>query len=191
MLAFYLILLTRAAVFVVFLIAGVVAATHWAVQHRRLKPFDPWPRGVRRLGAPFVQPLEGRLLRSGGNPSNAPYVFFWVALLGGLVLIAAVQWAIGAIFSLSASASAGPRGLLVFAVNGIFSILMIALFIRVIASWFGISPYSGPMRVVHGLTDWMIGPLRRVVPPFGPLDVTPMVAYLLLWVARGLVMGLL
>ena len=191
MLAYYLVLLTRAAVFVVFLIAAVVAATHWAVQHRQLRPFDAWPRGVRRLGAPFVRPLEGRLLRSGGNPVNAPYVFFWIALLGGLVLVAAVQWLVGMIFSLGASAAAGPRGLLIFAVNGTFTVLMIALFIRVIASWFGISPYSRPMRVVHGLTDWMINPLRRVIPPFGPLDMTPMVAYLLLWLVRGFVMGML
>jgi len=66
---------------------------------------------------------------------------------------------------------------------------MLALFIRVIASWLGVSPYSRPMRIIHGLTDWLLGPLRRVIPPFGMFDLTPLVAYLMLWLARSLVLG--
>jgi uncharacterized protein YggT (Ycf19 family) len=34
------------------------------------------------------------------------------------------------------------------------------------------------------LTEWLLEPLRRLLPPFGPLDLSPMVAYLLLWIAQ-------
>ncbi len=184
----WIVLGARAMVFLLFLVASLVAATHWAVKHGHLSPFGALPRFTRRLGQPFLRPFERSLYRGGGNPVNAPYAFFWVALLGGLALLALVEWLIGTIFSLFASAAAGPRGLLRFGVDAVFSVLMVAIFIRVVASWFGVSPYAKPMRVVHTLTDWLIEPLRKIVPPFGMIDVTPIVAYFLLWLARGLVM---
>jgi len=182
---------TRILVFAVFATASLVAGVQWAVSHRYLGPFSPLARLGRRLGEPVVKRLETRLLRSGGNPSSAPYVFFWTALIGGLALLGLVEWLLRLAISLYLSASSGPRGLIFFAVNFVFSTLMLALFIRVIASWFGISPYSKPMRVVYALTDWIIDPLRRVVPMFGMIDVTPLVAYLMLILARWVVLGLL
>ena len=181
----------RILVFVVFAFAAVVALTHWAVTHGHLKPFGAFPRLVRRIGQPFVSWFERALLKRGGNPTQAPYAFFWVALLGGLAVIALAQWVAGLIFSLSASAAAGPSGMMAFLVNALFATLKIALFIRVISSWFAFSPYSWPMRLVFGLTDWLIEPLRKVIPPFGMIDVTPMVAYLMLWLAQGFVQSLI
>jgi YggT family protein len=181
----------RVLVFVLFAFAAVVALTHWAVTHAHLKPFGAFPRLVRQLGQPFVRWFERALLRRGGNPTQAPYAFFWVTVLGGLAVIALAQWLVGLIYSLSASAAAGPQGMLVFLVNAIFETLKIALFIRVISSWFSVSPYAWPMRVVFGLTNWLIEPLRKVIPPFGMIDVTPMVAYLMLWLAQGFLQGLL
>jgi YggT family protein len=180
---------TQLLVFGAFVVASVVAGTHWAVKHGHLSPFGAWPRAVRKLGQPLLRPVEQRLYRSGGNPVSAPYALFWVALLGGLALLALVQWLIGLILGLVASAAAGPRWVLVFVVNAVFSILMVAILIRVVASWFGLSPYSKPMRVVHWLTDWLIEPLRRVVPPIGMFDVTPLVAYFILYLVRWLILG--
>jgi YggT family protein len=61
---------------------------------------------------------------------------------------------------------------------------MIALLVRVIGSWFSVSPYAKWMRPFIMLTEWLLEPLRRLLPPFGPLDLSPMVAYLLLWIAQ-------
>jgi YggT family protein len=68
---------------------------------------------------------------------------------------------------------------------------MAAILVRVIASWFGISPYSRWMRPVMVLTDWLIDPIRRLMPPVGMIDLSPMVAWLLLWIARGVVLRML
>jgi YggT family protein len=47
------------------------------------------------------------------------------------------------------------------------------------------------MRVIHALTDWLLDPLRRVIPPIGMIDITPMVAYLMLMLARSFVVSLI
>jgi YggT family protein len=188
MIGSYIILVTRILVFAVFSVSLVVALTHWAVKHGHLQPFGPLPRTVRQLGSPLLKTFERRLHRSGGNPVDAPYTLFWIALLGGLAFIAVVEWLVGLGYEVAYSAEAGPGAVLRFVVNLAFSVLMIAILIRAFASWFGVSPYSKPMRLVYGLTNWIIEPLRKVVPPIGVIDITPMVAYFVLYLLRSVVM---
>lgn len=175
---------TRGSVVAAFVYAVVVAGTHWAVRTRRLNPFGGWARFVRRMSDPILRPLERRVLRAGGSPSDAPLWLLGIVLVGGLVLISLVHWAIGAAYELGALAQAGPRDWLIAVVSWVFRILMIALLVRVIGSWFGVSPYAKWMRPFVALTEWLLEPLRRLLPPFGPLDLSPMVAYLLLWIAQ-------
>lgn len=175
---------TRGLVVAVFAYAVVVAATHWAVRSRRLNPFSGWARFVRRISEPVLRPLERRILRAGGSPSDAPLWLLGIALVGGLVLISLMRWAIGFTYELGALAQAGPRDWLIAAVSWVFRVLMIALLVRVIGSWFSVSPYAKWMRPFIMLTEWLLEPLRRLLPPFGPLDLSPMVAYLLLWIAQ-------
>jgi YggT family protein len=183
--------LLKLAVLAAFLYAVLIALAAWAVRTRRLSPFSALARTARRLGDPILKPLERRLVRSGANPQDAPLWLFWIALIGGLLVIGLAQWLLDVAADLSVSASAGPRELVRFFLNGVFTLLTAALFIRVLASWFQVSPYNRFMRLVMALTDWMIVPLRRVVPPFGMIDVTPMVAYFLLLLLRSLLSSLL
>lgn len=68
---------------------------------------------------------------------------------------------------------------------------MIALVVRIVGSWIGATPHTRWMRPFVVLTEWMLAPLRRVVPPFGMFDLTPLVAWILLQLARGYVLGAL
>jgi YggT family protein len=88
-------------------------------------------------------------------------------------------------------ADGGPAVWARLAVSAVFSILMTAILIRVIASWLGIGPYRPWMRPIVALTSWLIEPIRRVLPPMGMFDFSPMVAWLALYVLRGFVMGML
>jgi YggT family protein len=176
--------IARGVVVVVFLYAVVVATTQWAIRRRRLTPFGAWPRLVRRISDPVLLPLERRIIRAGGSPTDAPLWLLGIAIVGGLLLITLVRWLIGAVYEVGVLTQAPPRIWLIEAVSWGFRILMIALLVRVIASWLGVSPYSKWMRPFVVLTDWLLEPLRRVLPPMGPLDLSPMVAYFLLWIAQ-------
>jgi YggT family protein len=171
--------------------AVMVAATTWAVRRRHIGPFGAWPKFVRRISDPILRPLERRMVRLGGNPQDASLWLVGIVVIGGLILISLVQWLIGLGYTLVALGHSGPREVAKAAVNGFFSLLMIALFVRVIASWLGISPYARWMRPVMAATSWLVEPIRRVLPPVGMIDFSPMVAWLVLWLARGVVMGML
>ena len=168
--------------------AAVVALTHWAVRRRTIGPFGAWPRFVRRISDPVLLPLERRIVRMGGSPQDAPLWLLGGVIVAGLILVSLVRWLLGMAFGLAGLAGAGPRVWAQVAVGGLFSLLMAAILVRVIASWVGISPYSRWMRPVMVLTDWLIDPIRRLMPPVGMIDLSPMVAWLVLWIARGVVL---
>jgi YggT family protein len=70
----------------------------------------------------------------------------------------------------------------VFIVCRLIQAYIIILFARIIISWFPISP-GGGMSTVYGflysLTEPVLGPIRRVIPPIGMggmgLDLSPMI----------------
>jgi YggT family protein len=184
-------MIARGIVVAALVYATVVALTSWLVRTKRLSSFGAWARFVRRISEPVLLPLERRVIRAGGSPQDAPFWLLGIAVVGGLILVSLVNWLIGFVYELAALSQAGPRFWLITAIRWTFRILMIALLVRVIASWFGASPYTKWMRPVVALTEWILEPLRRVLPTVGPLDLSPIVAYLLLSIAEKALIGLL
>jgi YggT family protein len=181
----------RTLVIVALAYASIVALTSWAVRSRKINPFGAWPRAMRKISDPVLLPLERRIISAGGSPQSAPLWLVGLVIALGLVLISLTQWVIGAAVGISLAVRGGPRIWLRLVVSAIFTILMTALLIRVIASWFGIGPYHRWMRPIVALTGWLIDPIRRIMPPFGMIDFSPMVAWLVLYVVRGFVLGLI
>jgi YggT family protein len=181
----------RALVVVALAYGSAVALTHWAVRSRRINPFGAWPRFVRRVSDPVLLPLERRIIKVGAGPQDAPFWLIGLVIGGGLLLLTLTHWLIGTAASLAGIADGGPAVWVRLAVSAVFSILMTAILIRVIASWLGIGPYRPWMRPIVALTSWLIEPIRRILPPMGMFDFSPMVAWLVLYVLRGFVMGML
>ena len=184
-------LFVRSLVVIAVAYAAVVAATHWAVRRRKIGPFGPWPRLVRRMSDPVLLPLERRVMGAGGSPQDAPLWLLGLVIAGGLALLSFLRWVVGFVHTLAAVVSGGPRVWVYFLVTGVFGLVMLAIVVRVVAGWFGIGPYRPWMRPIVLLTDWIIEPVRRLLPPMGMIDFSPMVAWLILWVARGLILGFL
>ena len=181
----------RSIVLLALAFAATVALTHWAVRSRRINPFGAWPRLVRRISDPILLPLERRVINAGGNPQNAPLWLLGLVIGGGLLLLSLAQWLINTASGLVLLAQGGVRVWIQVLLSAVFTILMAAILIRVIASWLGIGQYRKWMRPVYALTNWLIDPIRRILPPVGIFDFSPMVAWLVLYVVRGFVLGLL
>ncbi len=171
-----------------FVLAATVALTHWGVRKGSIQAFGGWARFVRNMSDPVLRPLERRIARAGANPQDAPAWLAGLALVLGLVLIAVVNWIVGFIAGLIyQSQVGGPHALLVTVVRTVFSLLMLALFIRVIASWFGMGRYNRFIRITYILTDWLVEPIQRVLPPMGMIDFSPLVAYFVLSLGSQLI----
>ena len=74
-------------------------------------------------------------------------------------------------------------------VDQLLNLYIIAVFGRVILSWFPLSP-GGPMASVYSflytITEPVLGPIRRVLPPLGGIDLSPIVLLFGVQILRGI-----
>jgi YggT family protein len=57
-----------------------------------------------------------------------------------------------------------------------------AIFIRVLLSWFPIDPRNPLVTLLYDITEPILEPLRRVVPRLGMIDITPLIAIIIIQV---------
>ena len=179
----------------VFLVGGIVFATvatlDWAARARRLNPFGGVARFLRLRVDPRLLGVERQVVRAGGRATATP----WWALVAYVALaalaLAAVDMLAAFVREAALTSSLGGKGLLILAVRWGFGFLRIALLVRVLSSWFPGLGASRWTRWAYGATEWMLRPLRRLIPSFGVMDVTPIVAYFALQIVQWLVESIL
>ena len=75
-------------------------------------------------------------------------------------------------------------GLLNYAVSALIWIILI----RVILSWIRIDPYVNPVvRLIYEVSEVLLAPVRRLLPPVGFLDFSPFVVILVLELIRRII----
>lgn len=181
----------RLVVLAVFLVALFAGVASWLVRTRRVSPFQPLGRFLRGASDPIIRPVEARVVRRGGHPAQASFWLVMVAAVGGILLISLIDWLARLSIGMQAAFAGGTRGVLVFVVRLAYGVVIVALIVRVVGQWFGVGRYTTWMRPAYWLTDWIVEPLRRVVPPVGPFDITPLVAWLLLWFLQRFILVVL
>jgi len=60
------------------------------------------------------------------------------------------------------------------------TVLLIAIFARIILSLLGFDPQNPLSVILHEITEPILGPIRQFMPRFGMFDLSPMVASFLL-----------
>jgi YggT family protein len=184
--------IARIALLASAVVTAVVCVIDWAVRTRRISPFSGVARFFRGSIDPLMAPIERRLVGGGGGPSNAPWFALAAVVIGGIIIIWLLGFVRAQVEAAALATGLGGRGILRLVVEWIFGILQIALFVRVIASWVRASPYRWWVRWSYVLTEPLLRPLRRLIPPVGGmLDLTPLVAYFILTLLSGLVVNAL
>lgn len=62
----------------------------------------------------------------------------------------------------------------------LFTVLTLAIIFRALLSWFNLDPRSPLVQTLNAITDPILEPIRNVMPRLGMLDLSPLVAVLLL-----------
>ena len=182
-------LLVRYLVFAAFVVSVLIALASWLVRARRVSPFGGLGRTLRAVSDPVIRPVERRLVRLGGNPIHAGW---WLAVgvaAAGVALLVLLDWVIRTVHQTVAALAGGPRGAIALVIIAVYNVLFVALVLRVVASWFGFFRHARWMRPAYALTDWLVEPIRRLLPPMGTLDWSPLLAWLALWVLERMLLS--
>ena len=158
-----------------------------------LNPFGWTSRTVRRLSDPFVIPVRGGLRDFGGmNPKFAPLIVILITILVGYFILALVGTVADTIKGILQGIQRGAIILVVgHIILGLLSLYSLLIIIRIIFSWGRLSYTNSVMRFLVDVTEPLLGPLRRIIPPLGWLDISPLVALLIIWLFQQAVAGTL
>ena len=81
---------------------------------------------------------------------------------------------------------------LIALVSDVAQVLALLIIVRALLTWVPSVDYGHPLiRAIVRITDPVLLPIRRLVPPLGGIDVTPIAALLLIQVARYLLINIL
>jgi YggT family protein len=79
---------------------------------------------------------------------------------------------------------------LISAINLAGTILTVIVLIDVVLSFF-LSPFHSLRRTLDSLVDPMLAPIRRVVPPVGMFDFSPLVLIILIQIVQTIIVRML
>jgi YggT family protein len=65
------------------------------------------------------------------------------------------------------------------------------IFIRIILSWIRVSPYQPVVKFIYETTEPVLGFFRRLIPPVGMIDFSPLVALIAMQVLATLLVRVL
>ncbi len=172
------------------IVLGIICVMDWAVRTRKISPFNAVARFFRSSVDPFIAPVERKVLRAGGTPASAPLWALVAVVIGGIIIISVLDFIRAEAVRATYFSSQGSAGIFRLLVSWTFSILKIALLVRVVSSWLPVSPYSKWISWSFRLTEPILAPLRRIVPTLGAFDITPIVAYFLLGLIQSFLLRL-
>ncbi|MDA8096917.1 MAG: YggT family protein [Desulforudis sp.] len=76
-------------------------------------------------------------------------------------------------------------------INIAFQVYIYIIFARIILSWIRHDPYNPVFRFIYDLTEPFLSIFRRIIPPLGMIDLSPIVALIALHVLRWVILSLL
>jgi YggT family protein len=161
------------------LLTGILLLRFW-MQVVRVRPPLSLGQFMYQLTDWLVKPLRKVLPGLGG--------YDWASLLGAFLIVV-----LSILASVGVTTGFAPEfifwmSLLRF-VSWILFGFMALLIVEAVFSW--VNPHAPLAPVVRALTEPLLRPLRRVVPLIGNVDLSPLVALILLQIAQKLVSALI
>jgi YggT family protein len=160
--------LTNPIVFLVQTLLGLYAILvllRFILQWARADFYNPISQFVVKATTPALRPLRKAIPGYSGM-DLAALVLAW--------LVKSLELAIVTMIELPEANPLAALGWALPELAGLaLNILIFAIFIRVILSWINPDPYHPLAGLLDSLTEPVMGPARRLLPPVGGLDLSP------------------
>jgi YggT family protein len=153
-----------------------------------VNPFNWSALTVRRLTDPVIMPVRRVLVGFRIDPKAAPFIAVLLIIIAGYLVVqvagSILNTVAGVIFALTSGGIGVPVAIVGYIIFGFLGLYTLAIFVRIIFAWVSMS-YANPwMRFFFRTTEPLLGPLRRLVPTVGMFDISPIVAFLILWACQ-------
>lgn len=171
--------------FVVTLVLKVVALLfllRFVLQAVHASFYNPVSEGIVRFTNPVLDPVR-KVLRPYRNLDFASFVMAWVAHM------LAVVFHIWSDEQLSIDVFAILTDGLRTTLSLVVGIFLVAIFVSIIMSWIAPQVYSPAAIIARELAEPLLAPARRVLPPLGGIDLSPMITIVVLMLVQSYAIG--
>lgn len=125
---------------------------------------------------PVIIPLR-RVIPSIGTIDTATLLFAYLLCILNFVAQITISGGLGSILDYIPALLVASLGLLIKSTIYLF---MAAIFISILASWVAPHSYHPILMVLRSISEPLLAPARRVIPPIGGLDLSPVIVLLFL-----------
>ena len=162
--------LSNPAIFLIQVLFGayiLIVMMRFLLQLTRADFYNPVSQFVVKATSPLLNPLR-RIIPGVGGLDVAALELMWllqslelalIIIVGGMgaSLVSALAWAVPELVNLA------------------LNVFLFAILIQVIISWINPGSYNPVLSLINSLTEPLLRPARRLIPPFSGLDLSPMV----------------
>lgn len=162
--------LTTPAVFLIQVVFGLYATLvvlRFLLQLMRADFYNPVSQFIVKATAPLLNPLR-RVIPGLAGIDLASVVLMWLLQSLELALVIIVS-GMGA--NLVATLAWAVPELIDLAIN----IFLFSILIQVILSWINPGTYNPALSLIHSLTEPLLRPARKLIPPISGLDFSPII----------------
>lgn len=159
--------------------------------YREANPFTWHARNVRRATEPILLPARAMLRGFRLDPKVAPFIVVILLIVAGYLTVqiagTVLNTIAGILYAVTSHRPNALVGIIGYLLFGFLGLYTLAIFVRIIFSWVGASYANRLVRFTVKLTEPLLGPLRRMVPMVAMFDISPLVAFFIVWVCQSAV----
>jgi YggT family protein len=187
-----------------FITAGIIIASAAAIllillrslfKYLELNPFKWSVRTVGRLTDPVIHPVRRLLIGFRIEPSVAPFIAVVLIMVFGyltFMLAENILNTVGGIFyALSRRWVGAPVAIIGYLLFGFLGFYTLMIFLRILFAYLTTGYPNRWVRLLFRSTEPLLAPLRRMIPAVGMFDVSPIVAFVILYLLQFVVAGTL
>ena len=143
-----------------------VVVIRFLLQWARADFYNPLSQFIVKVTSPLLRPLR-QVIPSLGGMDTASIVLAWLLQTVELALLAVVLGY--SLFPFWALAWSVPA-----LIELVINIFLFAVLIRVVLSWVNPDPYNPAIGLLTRLTDPLLRPAQRALPPISGIDLSPL-----------------
>ena len=187
-----------------FITAGIIIASAAGIllillrslfKYLELNPFKWSVRTVGRLTDPVIHPVRRLLIGFRIEPSVAPFIAVVLIMVFGyltFMLAENILNTVGGIFyALSRRWVGAPAAIIGYLLFGFLGFYILMIFLRILFAYLTTGYPNRWVRLLFRSTEPLLAPLRRMIPAVGTFDVSPIVAFVILYLLQFVVAGTL
>jgi YggT family protein len=156
-----------------------------------VNPFRRSAISLKRATDPMILPIRRLLVAFRLEPKVAPFIVILLIILIGYFVVQVASSVLntiaGILYAVTSGVPGFPIAVVGYLVFGLLGLYTLAIFVRIFLSYGGLGFGNRWMRFLIRLTEPLMGPLRRKIRPVGMFDISPIIAFLILWVLQAAV----